>query len=112
MVTHIQLYIKVTAKFRGTHKQLLLSYGGRTPYTPVSSSTTARWVKETLKSAGVDTKLFSTHSTRSSSTSAAKRKGLALRDIRKAAGWKPGSTFGKYYNKPVHVNFGEMILKH
>ena len=109
VVTHILLYIDVTAEVRGSSTQLLLSYVS--PHAPVTAATTAKWVKETLKNAGVDTKIFTSHSTRSSSTSAAKMKGLAIRDIRKAAGWKPGSTFARYYNKPVVTNFGESILQ-
>ena len=34
VVTHIQLYIRATAKVRGSHNQLLLSYGGRHPIHP------------------------------------------------------------------------------
>ena len=109
VVTHILLYIDVTAEVRKKqHTQLLISY--ESPHAPVSTKTTARWVKQTLADAGVDTTVFKAHSTRSSSTSAVHSKGLSMADIRKAAGWKPGSTFAKYYKRPIIRNFGDTLL--
>ena len=108
VVTHIRLYLNVTKEVR-KHSNLLLSYVA--PHNPVKASTTARWIKETLSNAGVNTTTFSAHSTRHSSTSSAKVKGLSVSDIRKAAGWKPGSTFARFYDRPiVDTNFGETIL--
>ena len=92
MVTHILLYIEVT---------VMLSY--EIPH--------ARWVKQTLDDACVDFTVFKAHSTRSSSTSAVHSKGLSMADIRKAAGWKPGSTFARYYQRPIIRNFGDTLLE-
>nr|CAI5835115.1 unnamed protein product [Callosobruchus analis]CAI5842550.1 unnamed protein product [Callosobruchus analis]CAI5860122.1 unnamed protein product [Callosobruchus analis]CAI5865233.1 unnamed protein product [Callosobruchus analis] len=42
---------------------------------PASKQTLSRWIKATLSEAGIDTKVFTPHSTRHASTSAACRKG-------------------------------------
>ncbi len=109
VVTHIRLYLDVTKSIRKEHNQLLLSYVE--PHKPVTASTTARWVKQTLTDAGIDTTTFTTHSTRSASTSAAKLNGLSISDIRRAAGWRPGSTFATFYQKPIIKNFGRAVIR-
>ena len=109
VVTHIKLYMDVTKSVRNSNTKLLLSYVA--PHEPVSTATTARWIKESLKNAGINTQTFTAHSTRSASTSLAKTKGLAVSEIRKAAGWKPGSTFARFYDRPIMgKNFGDTIL--
>ena len=81
------------------------------PYAPFTPKTIARWVVETLERAGINTKTFKTHATRSASTSAAYNKGLLLSEIGKATGWSNFTTFAKFYNKPVDINnFGLRIL--
>ncbi len=107
IVLHINLYIAATQNVRKS-KKLLLSYVP--PYGPVTTSTVSRWVKQTLGEAGINIHTFSAHSTRSSSSSAAKAKGLSVNEIRKAAGWKGTSTFATFYDKPIIKNFGETIL--
>jgi len=66
----------------------------------VKSSTIGRWLRKVLADAGIDTKTFAAHSTRSASTSCAKAKG-----------WKNCRTFAEYYDKPVESNFGNAILE-
>lgn len=90
-------YIESTNKYRipGTDK-LFISY--RKPYKAVSSETLSRWVKALMQESGVDTDIFSAHSTRHASTSAAFRKGVDLRTIRNLAGCnKDSNTFFKFY---------------
>ena len=60
----LKAYIRVTSCFRnmqGCH-QLFLSY--QAPHKPVQSSTITRWIKQILKASGLDTEMFSAHSTR------------------------------------------------
>ena len=87
---------------------LILSY--HPPHRPVKSATLARYVKETLGEAGIDITVFTTHSTRSASTSKANNMGLSLKDISKAAGWRGDSTFQKHYKFRVTKNFGTVLL--
>ena len=59
-------------------------------------------MKETLNKSGLDTIIFSTHSTRHASTSAAQRLGVDIEVIRKTAGWtKSSETFAKFYNRDI-----------
>ena len=86
----------------------ILSY--HPPHMPVKSATLARYVKDTLGEAGIDITVFTTHSTRSASTSKANNLGLSLKDISKAAGWRGESTFQKHYKFRVTKNLGTELL--
>ena len=88
---------------------LILSYAY--PHYPVKSATLARYVKDMLGCAGIDLTVFTTHSTRSASTSKANNLGLSLKDISKAAGWRGPSTFQRFYKFKVSKNFGTELLK-
>lgn len=110
-------YIKVTNEFRTTPKNnesLVLTC--KKPVHPASTQTIARWIKNTLKEAGIDTTKFTCHSTRHASTSAAFRGGVDIETIRKTVGWTSKSnTFNIFYNepitKPATYKFMETILK-
>lgn len=65
---------------------------------------------ETMKGAGIDITVFTSDFTRSSSTSKTYIKLLSLTMINKSAGWNIDSTFAKFYNKPVHENFGTFVI--
>ena len=112
VVKTMEEYIKRTLKHRDKHSQLLLSY--IKPFKPVSKDTIARWVKVVLKSAGIDVKKYSAHSSRAASTSICKAKGLTMQKIMAAAGWSNAGTFAKFYEKPVDTesqNFGRVLLQ-
>ena len=70
-VEHLKLCMDKTSAIRGLHTQLLLSY--QKPHRPVSTDTIPRWIKVVLTEAGINTAIFSAHSTRAASTSAAYR---------------------------------------
>ena len=55
----------------------------------------SRWIKQTMKAAGIDTTVFKPHSTRGEATSAAKAANVPLQEIMKTAGWRSDSTFAK-----------------
>ena len=74
----LQCYIMRTDSFRPARdpniaNQLLLSY--HRPHHPVQSCSIARWIKSILGSAGIDTAIFKSDSTRSASTSKDKCRG-------------------------------------
>ena len=109
---HLQEYLQRTNSYRGEHTQLLLSYVK--PFKPVSKATLSRWIKEVLKSAGIDTEKYAPHSTRAASTSKCRSKGLQMDEIMKTAGWTNAGTFARFYSKPVETgqrNFGKTLLK-
>ena len=112
-VVTLEAYIKVTQPFRGEiigkSSQLFLSL--KQPHNPVSSSTIGRWIKSLLTDAGIDTSKFGAHSTRAASSSAAKKAGVPLSDIMKAAGWSRSSTFERFYYKPIlSPQIGDILL--
>ena len=79
VVETIKSYLQVTQAWRNKNgqKQLLLSI--LAPHQEVKKSTVAGSVKAILGSAGIDTNLFTAHSTRAASTSKAKVKVYHLR---------------------------------
>ena len=54
---------------------------------------------------------FPSHSSRASSMSKAKVKGLSLKDISKAVEWISNSTISRFYNKPGDENFRNCIIE-
>ena len=97
---------------RGNRSQLLLSF--IEPHLPVASATFARWIKEVLSLAGIDTNIFKSHSVRSASTSKAKALGLTTKDILAKGNWSTESTWQKFYNKDIKGKdqiYQESILK-
>ena len=72
-------YIQRTQKLRGTETMLFISYVK--PYKPVSRDTISRWTKATLKTCGIDTTMFSAHSTRAASASKACAKAVPIHEI-------------------------------
>lgn len=111
VVKLITLYLEKTKEIRKPEvTKLLISYVK--PHKAVGSATIGKWVKATMKDAGIDTTVFSAHSGRSASTSYAKSAGIPLVDILKAGGWTNAQTFAKYYDKPLSRNYGNCILNH
>ena len=100
--------LRRTKVFRDGHTQLLLSY--LKPHLPINKDTLARWIRDVLHKAGVDTQ-FGAHSTRSASTSAPASKGLPIDIVLKAAGWSSASTFTRFYKREPVTNMGQTILE-
>ena len=95
---------------RGEGKdKLLLSYVK--PHSPISSSSVARWITTVLKSAGIDTDTFKSHSVRSASATAAVSAGITTNQIMDAADWRSESVFERFYYKPGNSNsVGKAVL--
>ena len=97
----LQEYEARTQGFRdqsGVPSQLFLSYVR--PHAPVSSQRIANWLKMVLKEAGIDTSVFSAHSTRGASATAAAKQGIPFSVIMKTADWARESTFQRFYYRP------------
>jgi hypothetical protein len=92
-VTVLKEYIQRTEKLRKSQKRFI-TYTKL--YNQPAISTLSNWIKLVLQLAGVNVKLFKTHSTRSASTS-------AVNTILKSAGWTNESIFRKFYNILVTV---------
>ena len=103
-------YELVTSPFRlGDQQELFLAIVK--PHKLVSYCTIARWLKCVLKDAGIDVKMFTAHSVRGASSSAAAMAGVTTNDILKAADWSTDSVFRRFYYRPVHSSsFGDAVL--
>lgn len=96
----LKSYLDRTKVIRGKEKFLFLSC--KKPHKRVTTDTLSRWVSQTLAGAGLNTDIFTAHSTRHASTSAAKRNGINLDTIRKRSSWtENSSTFAKFYDRPL-----------
>lgn len=98
------VYINVTNQYRNDLQNDYLILTTRKPIHNASSSTISRWIKSVLTKSGIDTSVFSAHSTRHAATSSASRKGVSIDVIKKTAGWTGNSlVFSKFYNRPLPV---------
>ena len=76
------------------------------PHQSVGKSTIARWVKEALTTAGVDTSIYSAHSTRGAAASQAHVDGEPCDRILATASCARASTFHRFYNKQIETGDG------
>ena len=67
VLTRIKEYLKLTGNLRGNITRLFITL--TKPFKIASQDTLARWIKTTLQSAGIDMSIFTSHSTRSATTS-------------------------------------------
>ena len=99
----VLLYMNKTKLIRNKIDQLFVSI--KRPIHAVSSQTLSRWVKKCLCESGIDVTIFTSHSTRHATTSAAFNNGVDFDTIRRTAGWSERSeTFAKFYNRPILKN--------
>lgn len=101
--TILKSFLRLTAPLRSGVDLFIIS---TPPYSPASITTLARWTKDILAASGVDISMYTAHSTRHASVSAAARKGVPADAIFKSAGWSSNSgMFTKIYNRPVKDPF-------
>ena len=106
-------YCSLTEPFRRANNETSLFLGLLKPHAALTKSSIARWLKEVLKWAGIDTKIYQAHSVRSAATSKAFMKGLSVPDIIKKGNWSRESTWQTFYNKDiksVSTTFQEKVL--
>ncbi|CAC5391519.1 unnamed protein product [Mytilus coruscus] len=101
VIVAMEEYLKRTSKLRGQEKSLFISCVK--PFKTVTKSTISRWIKQLLGKAGIDIKVYGTHSCRSASSSSAAAHGIPLNNILKTAGWSSAQTFYKFYFKPIQT---------
>ena len=111
VVRYLREYIERTSMLRGDERQLFISY--KKPHKRVSSQTIARWLKEVLTSAGINTDKYKAHSTRAASTSAATRGDVPVTAVLEQAGWSNERTFRRFYNKPkdAKMSFSQAVTR-
>ncbi len=80
------------------------------PFREVSSNTISRWIKCFIGSAGVDTSVFSAHSTRGAAASKAATSGLSIDTILHAGCWAAESTINKFYRRESVPSVAAAVL--
>ena len=110
VVKYLKRYIELTSRLRGTEQSLFISH--KKPHRNVTVQTISRWIRFTLREAGIDTRVYKAHSTRAAATSAASRNGVPITQILTTAGWASERTFRRFYNKPLQVKgqFARSVL--
>lgn len=99
VVHTLDTYLDRTKLLRSNNKLFISTIK---PHQEAAKDTISRWVKETMTLAGIDISMYSAHSTRSASSSAASRAKVPLTSIMKAASWSQEDTFAKFYHKPLN----------
>ena len=93
--------IKLTDAWRNKGEPSTFFLSFQKPHKPVCKSTLARWIKDVLLLADVDTGVFKAHSLRGASTSKAFLKGLSVKEVVDHGKWSRESTWQKFYHKEV-----------
>lgn len=109
----IRAYLHRTKEWRLKEEQDILLLSTIKPHNPVATPTVSNWIKQIMKKAGIDTDVYTAHSTRSASTSKAKQTGLPISDIIHNANWSRATTFHRHYHKQVvdkSVTFSSTVL--
>ena len=110
VVTHLREYLQRTSSIRENMDNLFLTT--RKPYKVATRDTLSRWVKSLLDYCGVNTKIFTTGSTRAAVASKALEQGAPLEEIMSAAGWSQATTFSRFYKKVLCTpTVASIILK-
>ena len=111
LVTVVKEYLEKTKQLRKDTTAMFIST--TKPHKKVSRDTISRRFKVAMTKAGLDMSLFTAHSVRSASTSAAGRANVPLQTILKTAGWSRQTTFSKYYEKPLQktTDFGHAVIQ-
>ena len=110
IISCLRAYESITESLRKENvSRLFLSYVK--PHKPVTSQRIAHWIKSTPEAAGINTEIFSAHSTRGAATTAALKHGLTIPEILKTADWSTESTFRKFYYRPeLDPSFAHKVL--
>ena len=108
VASHVSFYLEKTQEYRDEKGQVFLSWLTKKP---VVKQSLARWLKEVLGLAGIDTSVYKSHSYRGAGLSHAFQKGASIDQIVAAGNWANSSTFNMYYNAPSHSSdIGNIIL--
>lgn len=100
-VVCLGLYMVLSDYLRTDDNNSYLFVGLKTPNNTVSSNTIGRWIKSFLKEAGIDTEIFSAHSTQGAVASKAAKAGVSIDSILRAGDWNRKSTFTRFYRRDL-----------
>jgi site-specific recombinase XerD len=103
-VTCLRSYLERTANLRSSLKNSGVFIGSNKRHNPVTGSTIGGWIKHQLKEAGIDTSIFSAHSTRGAAASKASSTGVSIQVILNQGHWASESTISKLYHRETSTN--------
>ena len=104
----LSLRAKAISEGKEKPTKLFLSWATKRP---VTKQTFARWLKYTLKLAGIDDSQFSSHSFRGAGLSSAFRQGANILQIVNAGSWTNAETFRRHYFAPENDSeVGKIIV--
>ena len=109
-VTALQCYLDRTLPLRSDSNSENVFVTLKKPHLRASPNTIARWIKTFLHKAGVDTNIFSAHSTRGASASKAASSGLSIDVILKTGHWSSSSTFYRFYNRQSASSVAQSVI--
>ncbi len=98
VVRYLKEYLKRTIKIRNSEYLFIRT---QKPHTHVSKDMLGKWLRKTMKSAGIDTDVFKSHSIRSATVSKASEMRVPIDHIMDKVGWRSVTTFQTYYRKTV-----------
>ena len=105
----LKVYLEKTHGLCRGSKQLFI--GLVKPHKAVKACTISRWIKSTLSSAGIDTNIFTAHSTRGAASSSALAYGASLYEVLQQADWSSARIFRRHYFRPrPFSNFSSAVL--
>ncbi|KAK4003501.1 hypothetical protein OUZ56_005261 [Daphnia magna] len=107
----LKAYVKLTGPFRGNSNINQLFISVISPHGGVTANTISRWIRITLKESGVDTSVFSAHSTRGAAASKASAAGISIDEILKAGHWKTESTFSRFYKRTMEPSIVPAVFQ-
>lgn len=98
----LSYYMNKTREMRNQPATDRLILTTKKPIHNATAQSISRWIKQVIKDSGIDVGVYTSHSTRHASTSAARRAGVSVDVIKRAAGWTGSSLcFAKFYNLPL-----------
>ena len=98
VIKNLEAYIQKTKSLRSS-TSLFISY--IKPHKPIGKERLSNWCKDILRASGINTALYTTHSSRSAASSKAKSSGMSLPTILEHAGWSNENTFAHHYEKVI-----------
>ena len=101
-------YIARTISSRSAGASVFVSV--RAQFRAVTANTVSRWIREFIGSAGVDTSVFGSHSTRGTAASKAAASGVAIDSILRAGHWARESTFRRHYQRECEASIASQVL--
>ena len=111
VVQCLRRYEECTQQYRNQdNTRVFISYVK--PHARVTPQRIAKWIKVVIGEAGIDSSIFSAHSTRGASSTAAAKQGVPTEEILRMADWSQENTFRKFYYRPDRdPTYGQQVLR-